>query len=133
MPKTFYTERDIVDLYNSGVKSLVVDDDVVVTDLGREQALKLGFELIREFDQPQDAPIRPYITDKRSPSAAPPARMIAPASAQMKAPRPAPPAPAKPDLETRVFEAVTAKLGGSVDPQLLRVIIQRVISNLGEK
>ena len=32
------------------MKSLVVDDDVVVTDLGREQAMKLGFELIREVD-----------------------------------------------------------------------------------
>jgi len=127
----FYTERDIEDLYHSGVKSLVVDDDVVVTDLGREKALKLGFELIREFDQPQDAPIRPYITEKRSPSAAPPASGIAPSFARMKAPKSS--SPSKSDLETRVFESVTAKLGSSVDPQLLRVIIQRVIRNLGEK
>lgn len=130
MPKTFYTERDIEDLYNSGVKSLVVDDTVVVTDLGREKAMKLGFELVREYDQPQDAPIRPYITEKRSPSAAPPASGI-PSSGQLKAP--AAGLPAKPDLEVRVFEAVSAKLSGSVDPQLLRVIIQRVIRNLGEK
>ena len=131
MPKTFYTERDIEDLYNSGVKSLVVDDTVVVTDLGREKAMKLGFELIREFDQPQDAPIRPYITEKRSPSAAPPASGIPSTAGSLKAPKASP--PAKPDLETRVFEAVSAKLGGSVDPQLLRVIIQRVIRNLGKK
>ena len=89
MPKTFYTERDIEDLYNSGVKSLVVDDTVVVTDLGREKAMKLGFELIREFDQPQDAPIRPYITEKRSPSAAPvAAEHIATARCRESAPPP---------------------------------------------
>ncbi len=70
MPKIFYTERDIEDLFNSGVTSLVVNDDVVVTDLGRERAMKLGFDLVREFDQPPSAPVRPYITEKRSPSAA---------------------------------------------------------------
>ena len=78
MPKTFYTERDIQDLFQSGVTSLVVNDDVVVTDLGRERALKLGFELVREHDQPPSAPIRPYITDKPSPSASPPATGLRP-------------------------------------------------------
>ena len=42
MPKIFYTERDIEDLYRSGVATLVVNDDVVVTDLAREKARKLG-------------------------------------------------------------------------------------------
>ncbi len=71
MPKIFYTERDIEDLYHSGVTTLVVNDDVVVTDLGRESARKLGVELLKENDQPSSAPIRPYITEKKSPSAAP--------------------------------------------------------------
>jgi len=63
MPKIFYTERDIEDLYHSGVTTLVVNDDVVITDLGREKARKLGVELLKENDQPSSAPIRPYITE----------------------------------------------------------------------
>ena len=133
MPKIFYTERDIEDLYNSGVTSLVVTDNVVVTDLGREKAMKLGFDLVREFDQPPSAPIRPYITEKRSPTAAKPATGIAPKAGQMIAPKPAKPAPAATDLETRVFEAVSAKVGDTVDAHLLRVIIKRVIQNIGVK
>jgi hypothetical protein len=133
MPKMFYTEKDIEDMYNSGVTSLVVTDDVVVTDLGRERALKLGFELVREFDQPSSAPIRPYITEKKSPSAAPPAKAIQPqAPPAMKPKVISQPAAVKPDLETRVFEAVKAKLGDSVDPNLLKVIIQRVVRNIRE-
>ena len=34
MPKTFYTERDIVDLAARGTTALEVNDDVVLTDLG---------------------------------------------------------------------------------------------------
>jgi hypothetical protein len=133
MPKTFYTERDIEDLFQSGVTSLVINDDVVVTDLGREKAMKIGFELVREHDQPPSAPVRPYITEKTSPSAAPPATGIAAKAAQIVPPKAAKPAPSEPDLETRVFEAVRAKLGDSEDPQLLRVIIKRVIQNMGAK
>ncbi|MFN2144103.1 MAG: hypothetical protein ACK2T7_02065 [Anaerolineales bacterium] len=134
MPKIFYTERDIEDLFNSGVTSLVVNDDIVVTDLGREKAMKLGFDLVREYDQPPSAPIRPYITEKKSPSAAKPASGIAPSGGQLVAPRPAKLAQAAgPDLETRVFEAVKTKVGDTVDPQLLRVIIKRVIQNIGVK
>ncbi|MBF8283185.1 MAG: hypothetical protein HW378_2100 [Anaerolineales bacterium] len=47
MPKTFYTERDIVDLANRGVTSLEVNDDVVLTDNARDTALKRGMRLIR--------------------------------------------------------------------------------------
>jgi hypothetical protein len=54
MPKTFYTERDIEDLVKQGVKSLIVDDDVVLTDLAYEKARRLGLELLRERDQPPE-------------------------------------------------------------------------------
>ena len=69
MPKTFYTERDIDDLLRQGVKSLIVDDDVVLTDLAYEKARKLGLELLRADDQPPAAPVRPYIAKLPSPSA----------------------------------------------------------------
>jgi hypothetical protein len=119
MPKIFYTERDVEDLYHSGVMTLVVNDDVVVTDLAREKARKLGLELVKEHDQPSSAPIRPYITKNVSPSAAP------------SLPQTPVTAPTVVDLESRVFEAVKAQVGDSVDPGLLRTIIQRVLKNVG--
>jgi len=119
MPKTFYTDRDIQDLFERGVTSLVVNDDIVVTDLGRERAMKLGFELVREHDQPPAAPIRPYITKMTSPSAT---------SAQ---PSQLPKTPSQDDLEKRVHQAVMARLGDSVDPKLLETIISRVLKSIG--
>jgi hypothetical protein len=47
MPKTFYTERDIADLALRGVTMLEVNDDVVLTDLARDEALKRGVKLTR--------------------------------------------------------------------------------------
>jgi len=119
MPKIFYTERDIEDLYHSGVTTLVVNDDVVITDLGRESARKLGVELLKENDQPSSAPIRPYITEKKSPSAAPPLP-------QVQAP-----APTRTTLEDRVLSSVLDKVGDSVDEGLLKTIIQRVLKSVG--
>ena len=55
MPKTFYTERDIVDLASRGVTSLEVNDNVVLTDLARDEALKRGIRLLRSNGQhPED-------------------------------------------------------------------------------
>ena len=132
MPKVFYTEKDIEDLYHAGITSLVVNDDVVVTDLGREKALKLGFELVREHDQPPSAPVRPYITKDTSPTAAPPASHISKPQAVPKAAS-APSPVVAPSMEKRVQEAVSARLGDSVDPKLLETIIKRVLKNLGGK
>jgi len=56
MPKTFYTERDIEDLARQGIATLDVDDDIVLTDLAREKALRLGIQLVREHDKPPAAP-----------------------------------------------------------------------------
>ncbi len=55
MAKTFYTERDIEDMANRGVTSLTVNDDVVLTDMERELALKRGVRLVREnLTHPED-------------------------------------------------------------------------------
>jgi hypothetical protein len=119
MPKIFYTERDIEDLYHSGVATLVVSDDIVVTDLGREKAQKLGLELLRENDQPSSAPIRPYITKQQSPSAAP------------SLPQAPAPAPSRASLEDQIYQSVSQKVGDSVDPSLLKTIINRVLKSVG--
>jgi hypothetical protein len=56
MPKTFYTERDITDLAGRGVTSLEVNDDVVLTDLARDEALKRGVRLVRSTNEPTADP-----------------------------------------------------------------------------
>src|SRR5574341_172954 len=136
MPKTFYTERDIDDLVRQGVKSLIVDDDVVLTDLAYEKARRLGLELLRESDQPPGAPIRPYIAKLPSPAASGASR------ASVNTPPGAPPATTPPssrkaasdeDLQQRVYKAAQARLGGSVDPKLLETIVQRVINSISTK
>ena len=132
MTKIFYTEKDIEDLYHAGTTSIVVNDDVVVTDLGREKAMKLGVELVREYDQPSSAPVRPYITKAVSPSAAQPASDITPPQSTPKAAS-APVRHVKPSMEKRIQEAVTARLGNSVDAKLLETIIKRVMKNVGGK
>jgi len=121
MPKIFYTERDIEDLYHNGVTTLVVNDDIVVTDIGREKARKLGVEMLKENDQPSSAPIRPYITEKKSPSAAPSLPDAVPSA----------PPPTQAALEDQVLNAVLAQVGDSVDPSLLRTIIHRVLKSVG--
>ncbi len=135
MPKTFYTERDIVDLVKQGVKSLIVDDDVVLTDLAYEKARRLGMELLRESDQPPGAPVRPYIAKIPSPAAsgAVKATESAPPSTPVAAPAPGSSAAGGEDLQQRVYKAAQARLGDSVDPKLLDTIVQRVIKSISTK
>ena len=133
MPKTFYTERDIVDLVKQGVTSLIVDDDVVLTDLAYEKARKLGMELLRADDQPPGAPVRPYIAKLPSPSAS--GNVKAAASVPASAPVSAAGAGAKgeDDLYQRVYKASLAQLGDSVDPKLLGVIVERALKSISAK
>jgi hypothetical protein len=127
MAKTFYTDKDIEDMVKAGQRALVVDDDVVLTDLAYEKANKLGLELRRVGELPctgaPAAPVRPYINRRQQPPA--PARTQTPAAA---APPPAD-APRRADLRQRVQEAVKARLGGQFDPALLDSIIDRVLDN----
>ena len=135
MPKTFYMERDIEDLIRQGVKSLIVDDDVVLTDLAYEKARKLGLELLRAADQPPAAPIRPYIAKLPSPSAGGTAKATVSASATTPAHSPTPGEHEADgnDLHQRVYKAALARLGDSVDPKLLDVIVRRVLDSINTK
>jgi hypothetical protein len=114
MAKVFYTERDIEDMARQGVKSLDVNDNVVVTDLAREKARKLGLELITK---------RP----------SQPAQIVSTQATPAAPPLAANPAPAKTDLESRVFSSVKARLGDQVDDAVLHTIVERVIKGLGGK
>lgn len=123
MAKIFYTDRDIEDLNNSGVTSLVVNDDVVITDLAREKAMKLGFELIREDDQPKPASVRPVVPKPAVPKMAAP-KIVSPVL-QSSYPQD------KVSLEQKVTQAVKARVGDSVDGKLLETIIKRVLKSVG--
>ena len=56
MPKTFYTERDIIDMAGRGVTVLELNDDIVLTDLAREEAHKRGLRLVRAGSGPAEDP-----------------------------------------------------------------------------
>ena len=114
MPKTFYTDRDIDDMIRDGVTSLVVDDDVVVTDVARERAYKSDFKFIRENDIAPSTPVRPYLSEK-----------LVRKTDEMDFNK------AESSIEQQVFEAVSSRVGDSVDPVLLRTIINRIIKSIG--
>jgi hypothetical protein len=126
MPKEFYTERDIEDMFKRGILSLQVNDNVVLTELAYEKANRLGMQLLRAAQAQPAAPARPVD---------PPAAPVRPYISQLSqpAPLPAAAAPAAPDLTTRIHAAVIAQLGAQVDPALLDVIIQRVLKSTGVK
>ena len=48
MAKTFYTERDIEDLYARGVTSLTVSDEIVVTELDHHANVDPWVEVARD-------------------------------------------------------------------------------------
>jgi hypothetical protein len=130
MPKVFYTERDIENLFKQGVTTLKVDENMVLTGLAYEKARKLGLTL--EQSQPDaypDAPIRPYLSQKGKPAAPKaPAAEIKPQAAEAK-----PQAESRPDVAARIRSAVNAQMGGQIDPNLLETIIQRVVKATGVK
>jgi hypothetical protein len=109
------------------VISLLEDDDVVLTDLARDKAIRLGIEIVREIDQPPSAPERPYISEMTSPSAASPGDKGA-AKARSSAT-----SASGDELFENVRAEVVARLGDAVDPQLLDTIIRRVLQNVGVK
>ena len=129
MPKQFYTEKDIEDLFRSGRKSLPVTDDIVLTELAYEKAKQLGFQLVTErADIPPAAPIRPYLSTINTPHAAPATAPVASTDS--------PTATAKPKvlpIEQRIRSAVMAKVGNQVDARLLDIIIHRVVKGIGLK
>ncbi|MGZ6346654.1 MAG: hypothetical protein ACXWNC_03655 [Anaerolineales bacterium] len=119
MPKEFYTERDIEDMFKRGEMSLNVSENVVLTELAYEKANRLGLQLLRsQPDNPPSAPVRPYLAQI---NAVP--LVVASVPLELK----------EKDLQSRIHEAVIARMGNQVDPELLDVIIQRVLKSTGVK
>ncbi|SRR6266542_2394672 len=130
MAKQFYTEQDIEGLFQGGVKSLQVTDDVVLTELAYEKAKRLGIQLVSDrADNPPAAPVRPYLSDGHSASHAKPT--AAPVASAISSPQPSQPRVLP--IEQRIRSAVIAKLGNQVDAKLLDNIIHRVVKGIGLK
>ena len=142
MPKEFYTEKDIEDLFQRGIRSLRVTENVVLTELAYEKAKRLDFQLITDqADNPPAAPVRPYISEQQTRR---PVETIRPGTATMSPSTPASttlpdgslgstPLQNESDVEARIRSAVIARLGNQVDAKLLDNIIHRVVKSVGLK
>ena len=130
MPKEFYTEKDIEDLFNRGIRSLQVTENVILTELAYEKAKRLDFQLVTDrADNPPAAPVRPYISEQQTRR---PVETIHTAAPAMES-QPKPTASNTNDVEARIRSAVIARLGNQVDAKLLDNIIHRVVKGVGLK
>lgn len=109
-------------MVRQGTMSLLLSDDLVLTDLAYEKAKRLGVQLLNQHDKPPAAPVRPYI-----------AKEAGGGEAGASAATPATPPSRDAALKQRVREAVLARLGTQVDSALLDTIIERVLSHIGAK
>ena len=140
MPKEFYTEKDIEDLFNRGIRSLQLTGNIVLTELAYEKAKRLDFQLITDrADNPPAAPVRPYISEQQTRRPVPtigPATPVAesqPKSIVRETPSVNSHAEKDSDIENRIRSAVIARLGNQVDAKLLDNIIHRVVKSVGLK
>ena len=129
MPKEFYTEKDIEDLFQRGIRSLQITENVVLTELAYEKAKRLDFQLITDrAENPPAAPVRPYLSEVQTAHAQPTVVPVSTAAAQ---PNQTPPDTS--DIEKRIRSTVIARLGNQVDAALLDNIIHRVVKGVGLK
>lgn len=133
MPKEFYTEKDIEDLFKRGIKSLQITENIVLTELAYEKAKRLDFQLITDrADNPPAAPVRPYLSEPPTRQTTHVKPIVAPASPIAMTPTKPTPSNAS-DVEKRIRSAVIARLGNQVDAKLLDNIIHRVVKGIGLK
>jgi hypothetical protein len=133
MPKEFYTEKDIEDLFQRGIKSLQITENVVLTELAYEKAKRLDFQLITDrVDNPPAAPVRPYLSEPPRRPTAQVKPTVVPVP-PVVSPQPNATQPSVSDVEKRIRSAVIARLGNQVDAKLLDNIIHRVVKGIGLK
>jgi hypothetical protein len=142
MPKEFYTEKDIEDLFNRGVRSLQLNENVVLTELAYEKAQRLNVQLITDrAENPPAAPVRPYISEQQThrpvPTIGPSTPIVEPPSMPKSPSTPRETASSdsqtESDIEKRIRSAVIARLGNQVDAKVLDNIIHRVVKGVGLK
>ena len=125
MPKEFYTEKDIEDLVQNGVRSLEVNDQVFLTALAYEKAKELGLLLHHQSGIDLSVPVRPYLSAEHTlrfdRSISHDSFSNLSQSARQN------------DIRSRIRNAVRQQLGDQVDHTLLDRIIERVLHSTGIK
>ncbi len=113
MPKIFYTERDIDDMKARGISSIDLTDNVVMTDLALERAMRYEMKINRsEYSAPK-ATYSPSVN-------------LTASTVHMTVNRSSDNA----ELRQRIRTAVLAKLDGQVDAGLLDAVITRVLDGM---
>ena len=110
MAKIFYTERDIDEMNSRGVTSVDITDNVVITDIALERAMRYGMKVNRA------EPSSPKATFS--------------SSVNLVAAYPREVSSVDSELKQRIKSAVLAKLDGQVDAVILDAVISRVVSSL---
>ena len=113
MAKIFYTERDIDDMKARGVMSVDITDNVVITDLAVERAMKYDMKINRA-----DSASTPKATYSAS------VNLVA------AYPRDASASASDVELKQKIKSLVLAKLNGQVDAALLDAVITRVLAGM---
>ncbi len=115
MAKIFYTERDIDDMKARGATSIDITDNVVITDLALERAMKYEMKINRV--EPSPAP-----------------KAIYSQSVNLSASSVHTTVEKKPivdaDLKQKIKAMVLAKLDGQVDATLLDAVITKVLAGM---
>jgi hypothetical protein len=111
MAKIFYTERDIDDLKARGIDTLDISDNIVLTDLAIERAMKHGIKIRRQEQSAPQARFSPSVN----------------AVYPREAPREN---AADLELKQKIKSAVLARLNGQVDEALLDAVITRVLAQM---
>jgi len=111
MPKIFYTERDIDDMKARGVTSLDITDNMVVTDLALERAMRYDMKITRADN-----------------TSVPKATFSGSVNLVGAYPREA--SASDVELKQKIKSLVLAKLNGQVDAALLDAVITRVLAGM---
>jgi hypothetical protein len=113
MAKIFYTERDIDDMKARGVTSLDITDNMVITDLALERAMRYEMKINRA-----DSASLPKATFSGS------------VNLVEAYPREASTSASDVELKQKIKALVLAKLDGQVDAALLDAVITRVLAGM---
>jgi hypothetical protein len=111
MAKIFYTERDIDDMRARGVTSVDITDNVVITDLAVERAMRYDMKI------------------NRADSASAPKATFS-GSVNLTAAYPRESSASDVELKQKIKSLVLVKLNGQVDVALLDAVITRVLAGM---
>ena len=113
MAKIFYTERDIDDMKARGITVVDVTDNVVMTDLALERAMRYEMKINRVEQAVPKATYSPSVNTH--------------AAYQRETPRES---ASDAELKQKIRSAVLARLNGQVDAVLLDAVISRVLAGM---